>query len=587
MNFGASFKAIMQLGRKQRGKLIAATVCAVLADILALVPFACVYFLLNEIYKGTLVAGTVWWLAGLSLGAIVLSLLAVGGNEAFAHLGAYQTLYDIRLNLARKLGRIRLGYFTQRNSGDLKKVMQEDVEGIELFLAHAIPSIATALFLPITTFVFLLIVDWRMALAVFASLPVSVLIFMLLMLKRARPMMEPYQKATLEVNSSVIQYVQGMPVIKAFNQTAHSFEQVSGSISRLAETASEWGKRVGLGYAAFYTSLTATAIFILPVGLWLITAGSLTPPTLVLALLLGLGFNAPLLNLFYAFGEFWYSLGGVDRVLAVMNEPELSEPAKRKVPQGFDIEFKDVSFSYNQTPILKKVSFKVPQGTITALVGPSGAGKTTAARLVPRFWDVDEGEVLVGGVNVKDITTTELMTRVAFVFQDVYLFNATILENIRLGRPQASEAEVIEVAKAARCHDFIMALPKGYHTPVGEGGATLSGGEKQRISIARALLKAAPIIVLDEATAFADPENESLIQEAIGELIVGKTLIVIAHRLSTIVEADQILVLNEGEIVERGKHAELLSQQGLYSRMWQAHQAAQEWEFGNQALERL
>jgi ABC-type multidrug transport system fused ATPase/permease subunit len=325
--------------------------------------------------------------------------------------------------------------------------------------------------------------------------------------------------------------------------------------------------------------VAANLVVILPVGAWLYMSGSLSMPTLILFMILGIGFSAPLLKLINRISAFQEILEGEKRINGILKEKPLLEPEIDKKLSSFDIKFLNIHFSYNGTEVLHDVNFVVPQNTVTALVEPSGAGKTTIARLIPRFWDVNRGEISIGGINIKDMKTERLMSLVAFVFQDVILFNDTVYENIRMGREDVSEEDVINAAIKAHCHEFISAMPEGYQTIVGEGGARLSGGERQRISIARAILKDAPIIILDEATAFVDPENEELIQDAIEKLAYRKTLIIIAHRLSTITEADQIIVLDEGKIVERGTHEEHIQAKNLYSRMWYAHVTAQDWKF--------
>ncbi|MEO1561592.1 MAG: ATP-binding cassette domain-containing protein, partial [Cyanobacteria bacterium J06632_19] len=307
--------------------------------------------------------------------------------------------------------------------------------------------------------------------------------------------------------------------------------------------------------------------------------GTLSTPNFILFLLLGIGLCAPLIKLLYTVRTFVQTQEGMKRIFEILNQPAIPEPQQSSIPQDLNIEFKDVYFSYNQKEILHGVNFKIPQGGITALVGPSGSGKTTIARLIARFWDVDSGEICLGGINIKNLKTVDLMSKIAVVFQDVILFNDTIYENIRMGNQNANQEAVIAVAKAARCHEFIEAMPNGYETIVGEKGAKLSGGQKQRISIARAILKDAPIIILDEATAYIDPENEAQIQQSINTLIKNKTLLIIAHRLSTITSADQIIVVNEGKIDGQGKHEDLLNRNYLYQKMWKAHETAQNWTF--------
>ncbi len=381
---------------------------------------------------------------------------------------------------------------------------------------------------PIFTAVFLFIVDWRMALATLAVIPVA-LIAQGLMFKDYKPLMKGYYDALEKVNSTVIEYTQGMAVIKAFNQTVESFRRYRDSIEEYHDYMWMWTERFVPSWSVFSIVVVANLIVILPVGAWLYISGSLPMPTLILFLILGIGFSQPLMKLTMFSSQFTQNMEGVERINEILTETPLSEPEVEQIPSNFNIEFQGVHFSYGKREVLDDIEFSVPEKTVTALVGPSGAGKTTIAQLIPRFWDVNAGEISIGDVNIRDLATERLMSLVASVFQEVTLFNDTIYENIRMGKEDASEGDVIAAAKMAHCHEFIEKLPAGYKTIIGEGGAKLSGGERQRISIARAILKDAPIIILDEATAFVDPENEELIQDAITRLAEGKTLIIIAH----------------------------------------------------------
>jgi ATP-binding cassette subfamily B protein len=551
-------KRVLVLAGQQRRKLIASCILSVIGTALGLVPFILIYLMVLELFNP------------------VINQLYVSGT--LSHLAAYSILYDLRIKLGKKLGTLPLGYFNEKNTGNTKTAMNEHVENFELFIAHGLPDLTAAIVVPIFTAVFLFIVDWRMALATLAVIPVA-LMAQGLMFRDYKPLMKGYYDALEKVNSAIIEYTQGMAVIKAFNQTVESFRKYKDSIEEYHDYVWEWTKKFLPSWAVFSVVVVANLIVILPVGAWLYISGSLSMPTLILFLILGIGFSAPLIKLTTFSSLFQQILEGEKRIDGILTEKPLLEPEIEKIPSNFEIEFQGVHFSYNETEVLHDVNFVVPENTVTALVGPSGAGKTTIARLIPRFWDVDTGEISIGGIKIEDMKTESLMSLVAFVFQDVILFNDTVYENIRMGREDASEEDVINAAKMAHCHEFISALPDGYQTIVGEQGAKLSGGEKQRISIARAILKDATIIILDEATAFVDPENEELIQDAIEKLAYGKTLIIIAHRLSTITEADQIIVLDEGKIVEKGTHEELIQAGNLYSRMWDAHVSAQDWKF--------
>ncbi len=577
-NMLEGLKRLLELAGQQRRKLIASCILAVIGTALGLVPFILIYLMVLELFNPVIdqlyVGKLVFW----CIVAIILRFAFMGLSSSLSHLAAYSILYDLRIKLGEKLGKLPLGYFKEKNTGDTKTAMNEHVEQIELFIAHNLPDLTAAIVVPIFTAVFLFIVDWRMALATLAVIPVA-LIAQGLMFKDYKPLMKGYYDALEKVNSTVIEYTQGMAVIKAFNQTVESFRRYRDSIEEYHDYMWMWTERFVPSWSVFSIVVVANLIVILPVGAWLYISGSLPMPTLILFLILGIGFSQPLMKLTMFSSQFTQNMEGVERINEILTETPLSEPEVEQIPSNFNIEFQGVHFSYGKREVLDDIEFSVPEKTVTALVGPSGAGKTTIARLIPRFWDVNAGEISIGDVNIRDLATERLMSLVASVFQEVTLFNDTIYENIRMGKADASEGDVIAAAKMAHCHEFIEKLPASYQTIIGEGGAKLSGGERQRISIARAILKDAPIIILDEATAFVDPENEELIQDAITRLAEGKTLIIIAHRLSTITSSNQIIVLDEGKIVEKGTHEELILAENLYSRMWKAHVSAQDWKF--------
>jgi len=571
-------KRLLKLAGQQRRKLIASCILAVVGTALGLVPFILTYLMVLELFNPVINQAYVWKLVFWCIVAIILKFVFMGLSGSLSHLAAYSILYDLRIKLAKKLGTLPLGYFKEKNTGDTKTAMNEHVEQIELFIAHNLPDLTAAIVVPIFTAVFLFIVDWRMALATLAVIPVA-LIAQGLMFKDYKPLMKGYYDALEKVNSTVIEYTQGMAVIKAFNQTVESFRRYRDSIEEYDDYIWMWTKRFIPSWSVFSVVVVANLIVILPVGAWLYISGSLPMPTLILFLILGIGFSQPLMKLTMFSSQFTQNMEGVGRINEILTETPLSEPEVEQIPSNFNIKFQGVHFSYGKREVLDDIEFSVPEKTVTALVGPSGAGKTTIAQLIPRFWDVNTGEISIGDVNIRDIATERLMSLVASVFQEVTLFNDTIYENIRMGNAEATEGDVIAAAKMAHCHEFIEKQPASYQTVVGEGGAKLSGGEKQRISIARAILKDAPIIILDEATAFVDPENEELIQDAITRLAEGKTLIIIVHRLSTITSSNQIIVLDEGKIVEKGTHEELIRAENLYNRMWEAHVSAHDWKF--------
>jgi ATP-binding cassette subfamily B protein len=526
---------------------------------------------LNEIERQL-----IWTLVFAGIAAIILKHACLGLSTTLSHISAYNILYDLRIKIAGKLGTLPLGYFNKKNTGQIKKVMSEDVERMELFLAHNIPDFVGAFVYTVLTATVLFVVDWRLALATIIVIPAGI-VFQILPMGRAREVVSKWFSATENMNASIIQYIQGMPIIKAFNHTVESFSKYSESIEECISLEDRMCGRWYLPMSIFSVSLTANMLLLLPVGATMYLADVITLQKFVLFLLLGIGFGNPMLTMIQ-FGRLMEgNLEGQARIEAVLTARSLNEPDEPEIP-GKGVFGERVEFGYDRgTRVLEGIDFSIPAGKFVALVGPSGAGKSTLARLIPRFWDVDTGSISIGKTDIKKMKIDDVMDQFGLVFQNVHLFNDTVLDNLRIGRPGASEAEIKEAARTAQCHDFIMNLPMGYDTVIGEKGARISGGEKQRLSIARALLKDAPILILDEATAFIDPENEALVQDAINKLIRNKTLIVIAHRISTITSADEILVLDKGRITERGTHEQLLSKSQLYKNMWETHISAHGW----------
>jgi ATP-binding cassette subfamily B protein len=571
---------------RHRLALALSAILAALGSALGLLPYYLVYLVSREVIgqdPALVDQGYIWMLAWIAVGSVVLKGICMAASTHISHIAAYTILYDTRIELARKLGSLPLGYFSGRTTGEIKKIIHEDVEQLEEGLAHLIPDIAAGVTVPVIAGILLFLADWRMTLATLGSAVLALGLFGLIM---SRFDMSAYNALLAKMNGAVIQYINGMKVVKAFARSDQSFGQLQTVIEEVRQVYVGISRFMAWPYATMLTLMRSAAITIIPTGIFLYANGSLQLTTFILFVLLGLGFNRPIMNvLFHGMTAFYQINAAASRVAQVFDEPSLSEPLAPKQPQGSQIEFEDVSFAYGQTEVLKQINFAVPQGSVTALVGPSGAGKSTIAKLIPRFWDVSQGSIRIGGVDVKEIPIEQLMNTIAFVFQDVFLFNDTVLENIKIGDPNATEDQVIAAAKVARCHEFIETLPQGYQTPVGENGSRLSGGQKQRISIARAVLKNAPIIILDEATAYVDPENEAFVQEALGGLLNQgqKTLVVIAHRLSTITAADQILVVDKGEIFAKGSHTDLLENCPLYAQQWQSHTSAQAWTWQRQA----
>lgn len=580
-------RGLRMLLRSQRGLLLVSASSSILATAFGLVPFLCVAKMASAIYASPPRLGDVRDLAFVALGAVAARYVAASVSTMVAHVAAFRLMHDVRLRIAKKLGDVPLSFFATRPSGEIKRAMMDDINQLESFVAHHFPDGAAAVAVPLVTAAVLLFVDWRMTLASIAMAPLA-FAAMAIAMRNADAAHKKWYEIQDRTNNALLEYFRGIHVIKTFGLTAKTFGDLSRSIEEGLAWMVDFMRTNGRGYGAFGTLIGSSLVALLPVGGWLYLRGSLPLDDLVLFLILGPQLLTSLVRLVFAWGNVQRIEEGNARITAILQSPDLAQPsAGAKLPADDSIAFRDVRFRYDDRAeeALAGVTFEVEAGTVTALVGPSGAGKTTIARLVPRLWDATGGAVMVGGVDVREIPLDVLLGRIAVVFQDVFLFHGTVRDNLLLAKPDATEEEVARACAAARADVFIRELPQGYDTLLGERGARLSGGEKQRLSIARALLKNAPILILDEATAFADAENESLIQEALAELCRGRTVLVIAHRLSTITTADQIVVLREGRVEDRGKHAELIERCGLYRAMWQDHAASLDWSLDTRRSE--
>ena len=566
------------LGRFLLGSRLAmggAILLAIAAVACELAPIVVVCKVVTAALSGTLAPAYLLGAAGLALLAVVVGYGLMGLAVGLSHVVAFDVLCRLRLALARHLARLPIGWFADRKSGDAKKLIIDEPESMELIFAHGIPEGVSALATWVAVSVWLFAVDWRMALATVAVTPVAFVLISTGMARGARRAAD-YQRAGARMNASVVEFLAGMAVVKIFNRTGESFAETARAVRAYAEVETAWAEDyLPLG-GTFYALVLTNVVVILPVGAFLLAAGSLALATLVLFVILGANYSQPLMKLFNQFHTLAHISMGSTRIAEALAAEPQADSGRTVALASHDVVFDEVSFGYGKEEVLHRVSFTAPAGSVTALVGPSGAGKSTVASLVARFWDPRSGRVTLGGVDLREIGLAQLMDMVAFVFQDSFLFSDTIAANIRFGNPGGSDAEVEAAARAARAHDFIMAFPDGYATRLGDRGQLLSGGERQRIAIARAILKNAPVIVLDEATAFADPDNEAAIQEAIGELTAGRTLLVVAHRLHTIMSADQILVVDGGRIAEAGRHDDLVAKGGLYARLWRDYTEARD-----------
>ena len=570
-------KQLFEIAGERKKDLIKGTILKVIESSFAGAPLIFLWLTLNELFSASInIQKVILLVIGLAA-CFVLQAIFYYWADVVNNSAGLRILSDLRIRLGEHIRKLSMGFYSERQTGDLNTIINQDVKNIEPVPTMFYPKLVAAIALPAFIAVFLLFLDWRMALATLSVIPVA-----LVVLKTSqtvfRRMARLRAKAAAEANSRIIEYVQGIGVIKAFGQIGSGFKKFESAMADYKRTNVDMVVKLVPPNVAFATILGLGLGIILLVGSYLFLGGELSLKIFLLFLVLGLQIYAPIQNLFAYMGMMRIMDASMERVIEVLNRKPLPEPGDDRELSRFDIEFKSVSFKYEDTDVLKDVSFTIPQNTITALVGPSGAGKTTIANLIARFWDVDSGKILIGGCNIKDLKTDRLLSYISMVFQEVYLFNDSIINNIKFGNKDATKEEVIAAAMAAQCHEFIEKLPHGYDTVVGEGGATLSGGEKQRVAIARAILKDTPIVILDEATAYVDPENEILIQKAINCLVESKTLIIIAHRLSTITSADQILVVDGGRVVEQGRHSELVARDGLYRRFWEKRQKARGWK---------
>ena len=572
-------KILFSFAAPCKGKMALSVFCAILSVAGGFIPFWAVYeILLAFINQNVTLNGIlIWCLVGAA--GYLLRVACHGISTILAHISAYTILEGIRLKIADRLMKAPLGEVMGRRIGYLKNIIMDKVEDLEPPLAHMIPELTSNLLLPVAIFIWMLVIDWRLGLAVLIA-PVLAMIPMFFLMRNYNSQYAAYMEANNHVNSIIIEYVEGIEVVKAFNQSTSSYEKFVNAVQSFKEFTLAWFKSTWKSMNLMMAIMPTTLLGVLPVGLLLVQNGSISPAELAMGIILSLSIVGPLMKATTFINEAKSMEYAVEAANELLNLPMLPDSGKIvSIPRN-DIVLEHVTFSYDgseQNEVLHDVNLELPEGSFTALVGPSGGGKSTIARLIARFWDVTGGNITIGGKNIKELSIRQLSELVSFVTQDNFLFNCSLKENIRLGNPNATDEEVYAAAKAACCDEFIVRLDKGYDTPAGDAGKRLSGGEKQRIAIARAILKNAPIVILDEATAFTDPQNEDKIQKSIMALSKGKTLLVIAHRLSTIQNADQIVVLKKGRIVDCGKQEELLKRCPLYADMWKAHIGAKNW----------
>lgn len=556
-----------------KSSLYLSVALAVIGELFGMVPYVMAILIINVILGANASAAPIVLYALIAVAAMLLRALFTHRSSVRAHMGAFSTLKNIRVRIADKMMRVPLGVMIDTPSGTYKNLMVDTVSKLEDGLAHYLPEIVSCVVAPLFSIVFIFALDWRMGLASLVSLPLGLLLSSG-MVRDSKGRMQIYNRALLRMNDAAVEYVNGIEVIKTFNRGDDSYRNFSTAVKEFHKSTMDWWRR-SWGYAAAAGAvMPSTFIGTVPVGGYLLMTGQIEMYAFVACMVLPIGFIGSLMRITTYSQQFAFIGASLDKIRSFLGTQEQTRPEQYVEIPNSTYTFQNVRFGYgDDREILKGISFQTEPGTVTALVGPSGGGKSTIAKLMAGLWDPSSGSVLLGGVDLRDIPVEQLMENVSYVAQDVFLFDKSIRENIRMGNPNATDVDVEAAARAANCHEFILSLPGGYEATAGSAGNRLSGGERQRITIARAMLKRAPIVILDEATSFADPESEAQIQSAIGRLVAGKTLIVVAHRLSTVRNAHQILVIRDGQIELAGKHELLLAKSSTYATMWREYQS--------------
>lgn len=563
----------MSFAREAHGGLTASVVLAVLGAAAGIVPYIAAAQILTLICAGMYELGPIATAASVALVGYLGSVWLASASTIISHRCAFITLNSIRKALTDKLSRVPMGTVLDQPSGTFKTLIVDTVEKLELPLAHMVPELTANTLIPVLMLAYLFVLDWRLALISLITIPVGICCYMGMM-KDYGPRYARVLDASKNMDAAIVEYIGGIEVIKGFNQSTASYGRYVDAVRANEDAKVTWFRQTNPFYVAGVTIMPSCLIGVLPLGSFLYLSGDISASALITCIILALGLVKPLMQAL----RYTDSLAMVDSTVAevstLLDAPEMKRPSTPVEIPNYRITFDKVSFGYGKEEVLHGISLAIEPHAMTALVGPSGSGKSTVARLIASFWEADGGSVGIGGIDVKNIPLEQVMRSISYVTQDNYLFDLSVRENIRMGKPDVSDAEVEEAAQRASCHEFICALPAGYDTCVGSAGARLSGGERQRIAIARAVLKDAPIVILDEATAFTDPENEAAIQASISGLVAGKTLIIIAHHLSTIVGADKIVVMDHGRVSAEGTHHELLESSSLYRSLWNAQQEA-------------
>lgn len=572
--------------------MVIAIILSAVSSVINLYAFVCIYNVAKEIVQslGNIHSLDQTYMVDMGWRTVFLILTSFGLYAMallFSHITAFNTVAKLRIQIVRHIGNLPLGYHTTNPSGKQRKIIEKNSDNLETLIAHQIPDFAGAVALPVAFLVFMFVYDWRLSLICLIPILVGFGILYYMLKDESEGFAKQYQKSAEDISNAVTEYVRGIAVVKVFRQTANSFQRYKAAVKEYGDYSLKYALSMQNTDSAYHAAINGIFFFLIPGGIILFNAGS-NPEKTVLSFL----FFAVLIptvatilaRIMNSSSNLMISQASLDAIDQILREKPLPETKTPQLPKGYDISLDHVSFSYEDAAgkALDDVSLDVPEGTITALVGESGGGKSTVANLIARFWDVDEGVIRVGGVDVREMDYKYWMEQVSIVFQDTNLFKMSIMENVAVFNPDASREDVLQALHLAQCDDILEKLPQGADTVIGTKGIYLSGGEMQRIALARAILKNAPVVLLDEATAFADAENEYLIQKALDELLRGKTVIMIAHRLSTIIHADQICVLERGKIVEKGTHRELMDLHGVYAGMYEEYQSSISWRIGGE-----
>ena len=572
-------KKILEYSKGNHGYMVSAIIFLFVSTICGIIPFYLINNVIVSLLEDTFVLKDALQLIVYAGVLLVLKAVCFGAGLGLSHIGAFNTLYTIRSKFAKDMAKHPMGHIINEGTGQYKKAFVEDVSSLEGALAHMIPEGIPYIFVVILTISAIFVADYRIGIALLIVIPIS-MSPMAYMMKVGLEKMPKFYESRSILNSNLIEFISGMEVIKIFNKTNKTYSKLYDSIIGAKDFTLDWCKVTWKSMSVLYSALPCTLLLPLPVAIYLFYNGEITLSTLTLTTMLSLSIGEPLIKLINFMPSIPMLGFALNKVHEIFNHEDVKSGNFNEKIDKCDIEFKDVRFGYNEKEVIKGVNLNIPHSSICALVGPSGGGKSTIVKLLLHFWDINSGSIKIGGHDITEFSFDNLMDHITYVSQDNTLFEGTILDNILIANDKLTKEEVIEICKKANCHEFISKLEHGYDTNVGQLGSKLSGGERQRITIARAMIKNSPIVVLDEATAFADAENEFLIQEALSKLLINKTIIIVAHKLHTITKADQIVVINKGEIEQVGKHEELLNTSNTYKKLWEQNQQSVEWDLG-------